>query len=311
MLQSLLSQEDLPGSGGQPTGSYQVAVIGAGPAGMAAALELRRLGIDVCLISEGPPGGLVRTARRLDNIPGYPGGISGTAWAHICETQLKQPGIKIIRAKVTAISKEHATFRITTTCGTVHSRAVILAVGTKPRPLPPEITESKRVFRDLTTLPQAAAGMMIAVVGSGEAAVDMALNMRDRGADLMMCVRGESLNICTALADEINAGDLPIAYNSRILSVQDRGTCVRIRFMYHPEWVGDAVVVAIGRVSALDEIDLSALRGTDDTSTVPAMPGIFAAGDMTREHDRYVVSAMADGQRAALMAYRFVKTQEN
>ncbi|MCK4410221.1 MAG: NAD(P)-binding protein, partial [Candidatus Eisenbacteria sp.] len=68
------------GSGGDAVGTAvtrDAGIIGAGPAGIAAAVQLARHGVAAVVFEGGPTGGLLRTAWRVENFPGFPGGISG------------------------------------------------------------------------------------------------------------------------------------------------------------------------------------------------------------------------------------------
>ena len=69
----------------------QVVIVGAGPAGIACAVQLRRYGLDPLLLEKDQPGGLLKNAWRIDNYPGYPEGIGGSALVNRIDGRLPLP----------------------------------------------------------------------------------------------------------------------------------------------------------------------------------------------------------------------------
>ena len=274
--------------------SVDIAIVGAGPAGIAACLEAVRLGLSPLLVSEGPVGGLVHAARRLDNLPGYPGGISGSEWARACEIQLEKAGIPRLMSKVLAVAGTDLDFLITTSREIVSAHAVVLAVGTRPRPFPVALPHGPFIRRDAAGLPSRLEGLRAAVVGSGEAAVDTALNLADRGAAVTLLSRAEAPRACAALLGELSTSEVRVLAGTAVCrAAEDAGT-VRLLQEDGGEWTGNLAVFCIGRESRIDEIRLDCPPGTRE---------ILTAGDMNRTTDRYVLPAMADGRAAAFSSF--------
>lgn len=274
-----------------------IIVVGAGPAGIAACLEAIRLGLFPSLVSDGPVGGLVNAARRLDNIPGFPAGIPGPEWSRLCGIQLDLAGIRPITATVHSVEKIERDFLITTSGGNIMARAVVLAVGTRPKPHSSKLSDYPAIRRDAANLPACMTGLRTAVVGSGEAAVDTAMNLFERGASVFLFSRADAPRACGTLLAELRSSNVNVLTRAVVSKVTNARGVVRLQFEKGPEWNGNIAIFCVGRESRLDEIRLVC---------PPDTPGIMTAGDMNRTTDRYVLPAMADGRAAACAAYQWI-----
>ena len=169
----------------------KVAVIGAGPAGMAATIQLVRSGHDVQVFEKERVGGLLWNARWVDNYPGFPGGISGPELATLMEKQFLGHIDNIIINEVHEIEKTGTGFSIKG----LDFDGVILCTGTAPK---------KAGFTGEDEL--AAAGLLlygiaeaddwrgvkeVAIIGGGEASMDMALNLAKSGIRVTILYRSE------------------------------------------------------------------------------------------------------------------------
>jgi len=157
----------------------QVVIVGAGPAGIAAAIQLARLGVRTLLLERAQPGGLLSSAALVENYPGFPSGVSGPALARMFVEQALRFGATPIPAEVTSLARTERGFRVATAAGVYTSQIVLIASGTDPRRLPALSLFAgmeDRVVHDVRPL-LAAEGKRIAIVGAGDAAFDYALNL--------------------------------------------------------------------------------------------------------------------------------------
>ena len=120
-------------------------IIGAGPAGIAAGIQLKRYGLEPILLERGEIGGLLVNANLVENYPGFPGGIPGPALVQRIKQQANDIALPIHSAEVTKLDiKEGNLFLAETTKNVYYSRIAVVATGTVPRrlkdfPIPPEL----------------------------------------------------------------------------------------------------------------------------------------------------------------------------
>lgn len=191
-------------------GVRDVVIVGAGPAGIYAAIHLHRAGFEPLLLEEDAPGGLVRRAHIIENYPGFPNGIAADELIELFCEQLKASGGTVSKTKVEHVSGSHGTFSIKTSSGEFRSKAVIVATGTKPNGPVFEGSrdlEDRRIFYDLLELLAVKnSNDSIVVYGGGDAAFDQGLNLRCRGHDVIILCRSRAhcLSLLRKRADTWN-----------------------------------------------------------------------------------------------------------
>lgn len=157
----------------------QVIIIGAGPAGLATAIQLKRYGVHPLIFEREQMGGLLRNANFVENYPGFPQGISGLALVDLFIRQTKNLGIAVTYEEVTELGYEKGSFRVTTKRKSYASRLVVIATGTKPLQfkhllIPDDISDI--VLYEVKELLQIECKHIV-IAGSGDAAFDYALNL--------------------------------------------------------------------------------------------------------------------------------------
>lgn len=287
-------------SGRAPGGQADVAVVGCGPAGCAALLQLARSGVAFAAFEAGRPGGLLHAARRIDNLPGFPGGIAGPELARRLAATLRDAKIPVSRARVERITATGGGYRLHLADGAVFAaRAVIVATGTHPLPLPAPLSAFGgllRARRDAAGLPRDLAGRRAVVVGGGEAALDTALSLHDRGARVELVVRGDAPRANGRLLADFHAAGIAFHAGRRLVDIARRGRTGRFaRLDDGAELPVDLLFACIGRAVALPVLPPAEARS-----------GLFLAGDCLGRPDRYIAPALGDGTRAAEEALRFL-----
>lgn len=273
---------------------YDCAIIGAGPAGLAAAIQLRRAGFDVILIERDRIGGLLHQARRLENFLGFPEGIAGELLVRKLAQHIRRFDVRLERKEVVHVT-EGEMVCIGTRDGTeFRARSSIVATGTigrKARISGEKELSGKRVFHELTALPRGR-GRRIAIIGGGDIGCDWALNLRDRGDRPFILTRTQ-LQCVNALAMELRSKRIPCLQRVAIRTLRTKGDVVTIhchRRTYHAQYV----LIATGREPVMPEI-----RGRGR--------GLFFAGDVRSGKLRQAHAAAGDGLRAAAEVMAFLE----
>ena len=125
-----------------------VVVIGAGPAGMTAAIQLKRYGIPFILLEKERVGGMLWNANLVENYPGFPAGVQGPKLVGLIEKQIERIGVDVTFGEVSSLQKVGSNFQVETTQGIYRPRYVIVASGTKPNLIPltiPDLAKNMRL----------------------------------------------------------------------------------------------------------------------------------------------------------------------
>jgi len=292
----------------------QIAVIGAGPGGMAAAIYLQRAGLNPLVLEKEAPGGLLLSANLVENYPGFPGGITGRELAARFIDQLNILGISVTQANVREVGSVDKTFNIETDIGSYASRAVIIATGTLPRKVKirgASALEGNRVLYGIESMRSSDGGNgRIIVVGGGDVAFDYALNLSDRGHNVTIVARStvKCLSLLRERAEEkgiaVLIDHLPEQVfeerGSAVLVCNCRGEVKRIR--------GDRILIACGRVPNLELLSSGLLKSIRNGKALPdtGTSGLFLVGDVARKRYRQTGIAVGDGIIAAMHAERYL-----
>lgn len=292
----------------------EVTIIGAGPAGMSAAIYLQRAGLEPVLLERSEPGGLLRSANWVENYPGFPEGIPGRDLAARFKDQLRVVGATVTGTEVRSIKRVRWGFQIKSGLGDRISRAVIVATGTRPAKVAIKgATElaGKRVFGELHELPSSLSGKRLIVVGGGDAAFDYALGLRERGARIVVASRSEPCCLSLlrdrteALGIEVVIGASPRAVRRAkdgLVLTCDAGAS-------EIELAGDMLLMACGRIPNIEVLSPSLRRGIG--ASRKGLPetrvrGLYLAGDVVRDKQRQTGIAVGDGIRAAMLVEEYL-----
>jgi len=291
-----------------------VAIIGAGPAGCAAAVQCRRLGLSVALVdSSGMVGGLVRNAWRIENEPATGGPIVGTEYVSRLDATIKGFGIEVIKGKVTSVGGR---FELSGEITPLSSSAVILATGTSPQAAGIEGEEELagrllhyEVASAVTRSPRSAL-----VIGGGEAAFDNALSLAQCGAIVTVAMRDGNHRANRRLSEAVEAhASISVAGNTHVEKMlasegRCRATCIAATKRY--EMTVDVVVVAVGRVPALPTISAALRDPAGGKEKLTIGPGLYIAGDVRLGSLGQSGIAVGDGLEAAQLAADYLSTGE-
>lgn len=257
----------------------QVLIIGAGPAGMSCALQLKRFGLSPVIIEQNMVGGLLLNANLVENYMGFAQGISGIELVAQMKAQLNNLNIEIKNEKAVLIEKKES-FIVKTDKNSYKAAFLVFATGTTPKQLPLD-----NVFYNVYEL-LGEKGKTIVVIGSGDAAFDYALNLCKNNKVLILN-RSENVKCIPLLkqrADkEPNIGYFP---NTTLEDVAEHY---------------DFVLGAIGREANLELIDDKIMKEEN----------VFLIGDVKNGMRRQSAIAVGDGLRVAMDIYEKANDEGN
>ena len=297
---------------------HEVAVIGAGPAGLATALQLRRYGVAALLLEGGQAGGLLHNANCVENYPGFPGGIRWPELVRLFITQAEQIGVCVTHEHVLSLdyggvpsppSSGEGMFSIRTAEQLYQARRVVIASGTRPVLLsepgiPKELAD--RFYYEVYPL-LATEGWHIAILGAGDAAFDYALNLVRRNT-VTILNRGEQVS-CLPLLWERAKAEPMIQYRPNTSLVRVFATPEK-RFGLECATPGgleslsaDALLAAIGREARLDFI---AHHMLPQLASLENQGLLYRVGDVMNGLYRQTAIAVGDGILAAMKIYRSI-----
>jgi len=294
--------------------SYDVAVIGAGPTGLAAALYTAREDLRTVVLDKGVAGGLIATTEWVDNYPGFAKGIGGIELADQMKQQAERFGATVsTMTEVAGFAKAEDGFRVKTGGGEIVTKTILVATGSSYRHLniPGESElEGRGVHYCATCDGPLYRGRELLVVGGGNTALQETLFLAKFAKKITMLVRGSEFRGSEILVDEIGKRDnVEVRFNTQITELKLEGNKFSQAIVQSPEGSAslkaDGVFVFIGLIPNTgwlpSEIQLDDRKFvTVDAHFNTSVPGVFAAGDVVEGSIGQVASAVGEGVSAAL-----------
>lgn len=303
-----------------------VAIVGAGPAGLAAGIYAARAGLSTTLFEELMVGGQLTSIDHLENYPGFAQGINGFEVALSMREQAERFGAKVISERVDRLQPTvdeggAPIFNLVTSSGEYEAKSVILAMGAKPRQLPIEgigdlvgrgvsycATCDGNFFRDKIAV----------IVGGGDTACADAVYLSRIAKEVHLVHRRDVLRASAWYARQLDGiKNVTIHWNSKVVDVHEREgklgsvTLENVIDGTTSELDTDALFVAVGTqpdtswLSDVVELDPAGYVVTYEEGAT-STGGIFAAGDTRTTPLRQVVTAVSDGALAAGAAAKYL-----
>ena len=298
---------------------YDIIVVGAGPAGMTAAIYARRAARTVLVLEALSYGGQIINTPDIENYP-VEAHISGFEFSTKVYEQAKGLGAEFVFEKVVEIRQGKGCKEVVTTKNTYQAKAVILATGSENRKLGLE-DEARLVGRGISYCATCDGNFyrnkVVAVVGGGNTALEDALYLADLARQVYLIHRRDSFR-----GDDTNAARLAarenveIVYNSNVtkLIAEKRLKAIEVTNKLDGSVRTielNGLFIAVGRVP--ENQNFASLVNLDEAGYVVAgedchtnAEGIFVAGDNRTKSLRQLVTATADGAMAATEAVKYV-----
>jgi thioredoxin reductase (NADPH) len=322
---------------------YDVCIVGAGPAGLAAAVYAASEGLSTVLVEREAPGGQASQSAAIENYLGFPKGLSGADLTQRASAQAARFGAEIVLARdVVACEPRGPVHGV---CfeggGEIEARAVIVATGVSYRRLEAdgvaELT-GRGVYYGANAADAAQCqGDEVYVVGAANSAGQAVLNLAKYAKRVVLVARGPSLTSSMSqylISRILSEPNIEVRYNTHIAAAQGQdhlesltladgvaGTTDEVSaswlFVFigaspRTDWLGDDVV-RDGHGFVVTGQDLTRSdRGPRWTLARPpfaletSVPGVFAAGDVRLDSMKRVASAVGEGAMAIYQIHRYL-----
>jgi thioredoxin reductase (NADPH) len=296
---------------------YDIIILGAGPAGLAAAIYAKRSNSKVAIIEKGAPGGKLNLYTKLENYPGVTD-LSAQDLGYKLYEQVLGLGIEVAYGDVISVKKDGDLFKIETDEGLIESKTVIVATGTseKKMGIPGEEQFVGRGVSYCATCDGAYfKGQDVAVIGHSGKAVEESIFLATLVRTVYIVSRGDKLLATPALSERLQ--DYPnIVHIKNTIPFQILGdktvTGINLRGSTEQLLPVSAVFPFIGSVpntsfitfaETLDANGYLICNGNMETS----VPGLYGAGDVIVKSLRQIVTATSDGAIASFNANKFIR----
>ena len=298
---------------------YDIIIIGAGPAGLTAALYALRADKSVLVLEKGTFGGQITFSPQIENYPGF-NKMSGNEFADRLVDQVISQGAEIEMETVTAVKDNGATKTVVTEDGEYEAKAVIIAVGVKHRQigLP---NENELVGEGVSYCAVCDGaffkGQTVAVLGGGNSALQEAVLLSDGCKKVYVIQNLDYFTGEARLVEKLKDKDNVELITGTVISALNGEKSLKSLTLRkesdgsESELEVDGLFVAIGlipnneafsEIAGLDEMGYI----NSDESCLTATQGVFVAGDCRKKQIRQITTATADGSIAALAACRYI-----
>lgn len=300
---------------------YDVIIIGAGPAGMTAALYAARANLNTLLLERGIPGGQMNNTAEVENYPGFDS-ILGPDLALKMYDGINQFGVEHGYGNVVEVKDHHDYKEVITDDASYEAKVVIIATGCEHRNLevPGEAEYSGRGVSYCAVCDGAFfRNKKLIVVGGGDSAVEEAIYLTQFADEVKIVHRRDALRAQKIIQDRAFANEkISFIWDSVVEEIKgddQKVTAVKIKNVKTGETyeeAADGVFIYVGLVPLTQAF--TSLGITDDAGWIltdermqTKIPGILACGDARQKHLRQITTAVGDGGIAGQQAYQFIE----
>ena len=295
---------------------YDLIIVGAGPAGMSAAVYGKRAGLDLLVIEKNPMGGgQVLNTYEVDNYLGLPG-INGFDMGMAFQKHAKDQGAQFVTANVTELKLDGEIKEVVTNKGTYEAKTVILALGAHHAHLGvpgEEEFAGKGVSYCATCDGAFYRGKVAAVVGGGDVAVEDAIYLARFCEKVYLIHRRDSLRAAKSLQDKLFAlENVEVIWNHVVEEIKGETNVQELSLMNTQDNSKNTLPVNGVFVAVGIKPDTELVKGQIDCNEAEyvsagedcktSLEGVYVAGDARQKPLRQIITAVSDGANAATYA---------
>ncbi len=305
---------------------YDIAVIGAGPAGYTAAIYTGRANLKTILFQGMQPGGQLTTTTEIENFPGFENGIQGPELMDVMMKQAQRFGTEIVPEPVDQIDLSNRPFAIKSMSKEIKAKAVIVATGASARYLG---LESEQKFMGLGVSACATCDgpfyneRDIIVVGGGDSAMEEAMHLAKFGKKVYIVHRRDEFRASKIMQKRVLENPkIEVIWNAvpiEVLGDKMGVTGAKLKNTKTGEEFdvkAEGFFLAIGHTPNTEifkdklDLDKAGYILTEPGRAKTSVEGVYAAGDVQDHTYRQAITAAGSGCMAALEAERWLAEQE-
>ena len=325
---------------------YDLIIVGAGPAGLAAAVYGASEGLKTLVVEQQAPGGQAGMSSRIENYLGFPVGLSGSELTHRAVTQARRFGVEILSAqKVIGFESQGPSKTVKLQDGTeLLGRSLLIATGVSYRKLESKgveaLTGAGIYYGAAMSEGESVRDKEVSIIGGANSAGQAAMYFSRFAKTVTLIVRGDSItsSMSQYLIDQIQATpNIRVWTNTEIMEAigTTRLECLKIKriendeeetvpasalFIFigatpHTEWLGEQVIRdSHGFILSGSDIGLNGKhkttreKGREPHMLETSIPGVFVAGDVRHGSVKRVASAVGEGSMAVMFVHRYLST---
>lgn len=304
---------------------WDVVIIGAGPAGLTAAIYCARAKCKTLVLEALSAGGQLLMAGTIENYPGFPGGIPGHELVERFKKQVLELGVSLREfMPVESVVYREGLFELACPDERLYSRALIIATGAQPARLGVP-GEDQFVGRGVSFCATCDGFFFkdrkVAVIGGGDRAVEEALLLKNLAREVYLIHRRDRLRAQKVLQDRLlQSGNVRVFWNTVVTEMIGDQSGIKalkikdLREEKEDQLEVDGVFVAVGQKPSselfvgLVDMDPNGFIITDPYCRT-SLKGAFAAGDVRKKDLRQVTTAVGDGALAAWAAAQYLESE--
>lgn len=304
--------------------TYDLIIIGGGPAGLTAGIHTSRLGLKTAVFEAGTLGGRAVEASMYENFPGFPEGIVGKELIEKMEKQISKFGAEVkVFEEAIDLEVKGALKTVTTSKAIYRSFALIIATGTQRRKLG-VAGENEFLGRGVSYCRVCDGpffkGLRVAVVGFTKEAIEDSLSMADTSKEILLITHEEKIEAADALKEKLlEKANIKIV-NGKVAAILGEKVVKAIKIVESTskqkllEKV-DGVFISLGWVPTTEIVRKAGIE-VDERGCIKVdrwqrtnIEGVFAAGDCTCG-GMQVVTAAGEGAMAATTALKYIRRKK-
>jgi thioredoxin reductase (NADPH) len=301
--------------------AYDVVIVGAGPAGLSAALECRYLKLETIVIEDEKAGGAPAQSYPWKGVDSYLGfrDMTGRQIANRIVEHVRGMGVEIREMEeVLEIKRKGRVFYIRSAAGSYEAKSVIIATGIRGVPgklsVPGEELDGVEHFVSSTKRFQ---GKNVLVVGGGNSAADCAVGLCEAGATVFLAHRRDELRATGENKEKVMKSGVNLMWNTEVESISGKCSVEKVSLLNNvsgarTEIDAESVIVCVGSVPSKNYLEALGVKMEGslvsvDSEGMTSIPGVFAAGDIVSLIKR-IPQALATGERAAYGVFKYIKS---